>query len=197
MAKWKYYAVRKGKQTGIFGNWADCRAQVTGYKGAEYKSFPTREEAQDYLDGTERTLELSYPYAFTDGSFNPATGVPGYGGFLVLADGSRTEITGTVKDPEAAATRNIAGELMGAMRAAKLAKEMGLSELTIYYDYKGVEFWATGRWNTNNRITEGYAGYMKKIMQDVDVRFVKVAAHTGIPGNEEADALAKKAAGIL
>lgn len=63
--------------------------------------------------------------------------------------------------------------------------------------FKGVEFWATGRWNTNNRITEGYAGYIKKIMQDVDVRFVKVAAHTGIPGNEEADALAKKAVGIL
>ena len=51
MAK-KYYAVRAGRTTGIFTTWDDCRAQVIGFKGAEYKSFPTMQEAQDFLNRT-------------------------------------------------------------------------------------------------------------------------------------------------
>lgn len=35
----KFYAVRKGKKTGIFSTWDECKEQVTGYKGAIYKSF--------------------------------------------------------------------------------------------------------------------------------------------------------------
>ena len=35
----KYYAVKKGRKTGIFTTWDDCKAQVNGYKGAVYKSF--------------------------------------------------------------------------------------------------------------------------------------------------------------
>lgn len=196
MAKQKYYAVKEGKQTGIFTSWSECEAQVKGYKSAKYKSFPSFEDAEDYLNGTEKELELSYPYAFTDGSYNPATDTPGYGGFLVLADGREFEISGTISDPDAKASHNIASECMGAMKAAALAKRLGLPELTIYYDQKGVELWPTGVWNANTRITKSYADYMRKIIQDVDIRFVKVAAHTGIPGNERADAMAKKAAGI-
>ena len=44
MAK-KFYAVRKGKTPGIYTSWDLCRAQVHGFSGAEYKSFPTREAA--------------------------------------------------------------------------------------------------------------------------------------------------------
>ena len=48
MAK-KYYAVKVGKTTGVFNNWEDCKKQVTGFSGAIYKSFPTFEEAKEYL----------------------------------------------------------------------------------------------------------------------------------------------------
>lgn len=30
----KYYAVKKGYQPGVYYEWKDCLAQVTGYKGA-------------------------------------------------------------------------------------------------------------------------------------------------------------------
>ena len=33
MAK-KYYAVRKGRKTGVFATWAECQKQVTGFSGA-------------------------------------------------------------------------------------------------------------------------------------------------------------------
>lgn len=49
MAAKKYYAVKKGKSTGIFYHWSECKAAVDGYSGAQYKGFMTLEEAQDYL----------------------------------------------------------------------------------------------------------------------------------------------------
>lgn len=49
MAAKKFYAVKKGKTTGIFSNWADCKASVDGYSGAEYKGFATLAEAREYM----------------------------------------------------------------------------------------------------------------------------------------------------
>ena len=52
MAGKKYYAVKVGRETGIFTTWDACKAQVQGYSGAVYKSFATLAEAQEYLTGT-------------------------------------------------------------------------------------------------------------------------------------------------
>ena len=41
----KIYAVRKGRQTGLFTTWAECQKQVTGYAGARFKGFTNAEEA--------------------------------------------------------------------------------------------------------------------------------------------------------
>ena len=37
--KAKFYVVWKGKRPGIYEKWADCKAQIEGFKGAQYKSF--------------------------------------------------------------------------------------------------------------------------------------------------------------
>lgn len=47
----KYYAVRKGKKTGVFTNWDDCREQITGFAGAMYKSFSTKSDAEAFVAG--------------------------------------------------------------------------------------------------------------------------------------------------
>lgn len=51
MAKKKnnFYAVKKGKNSGIYKTWYECRAQVEGFSGALYKGFTTRKEAEKYL----------------------------------------------------------------------------------------------------------------------------------------------------
>ena len=51
MAK-KYYAVKAGRQVGIYRTWADCQKQVQGYSGAVFKSFPTVEEAEAFIGDT-------------------------------------------------------------------------------------------------------------------------------------------------
>ena len=45
MAKKKFYVVWQGVQPGIYSSWDECKAQVTGFEQARYKSFETKEEA--------------------------------------------------------------------------------------------------------------------------------------------------------
>ena len=59
MAAKKYYAVKKGKSTGIFQSWEECRASVEGYPGAVYKGFPGLEEAESYLGLAPGTGKIS------------------------------------------------------------------------------------------------------------------------------------------
>ena len=120
MAK-KYYAVRVGKVPGIYQTWDDCKKNVHGFPAAEYKSFTSMEEAKAYM-GQEAVQEINGKtgygnmedvmpdddYAFVDGSFNIATGVYGYGGFL-MHDGVRYELSGNGSDEEMASMRNVVG----------------------------------------------------------------------------------------
>ena len=46
MAKKKYYVVWNGKKKGIFTSWNDCKKQIDGFKGAQYKSFIDKKEAE-------------------------------------------------------------------------------------------------------------------------------------------------------
>ena len=46
MAKKKYYVVWNGVNPGIYTSWTDCQLQIKNYKGAAYKSFESREEAE-------------------------------------------------------------------------------------------------------------------------------------------------------
>lgn len=46
-----YYAVQKGRQTGIYKTWAECEAATKGYAGAVFKKFPTQDAAHDFVRG--------------------------------------------------------------------------------------------------------------------------------------------------
>lgn len=47
----KYYAVRAGRQTGIYRSWDAAKKQVSGFSGAQYKSFTTEAEAKAFMGG--------------------------------------------------------------------------------------------------------------------------------------------------
>ncbi|WP_100406353.1 ribonuclease H [Bacillus solitudinis] len=49
MAK-KYYVVWNGRKKGIFTTWAECEAQVKGFTGAKFKSFPSEREAKSAFE---------------------------------------------------------------------------------------------------------------------------------------------------
>ena len=50
MAQNKYYVVWIGVQPGVYDSWEECHQQVEGWKGAVYKGFATREEAEEAIN---------------------------------------------------------------------------------------------------------------------------------------------------
>lgn len=46
MKKKKFYVVWAGVTPGIYTSWTECQLQTKGYEGAKFKSFDTREEAE-------------------------------------------------------------------------------------------------------------------------------------------------------
>lgn len=191
----KFYSVRRGRTTGIFSSWAECREQVHGYAGAVYKSFPTLEEAEQYLQHEDaQDVDDHLPFAYVDGSCSRARGVYGYGGILCIG-GRYTAFHGSGSDPEYAQYLNVAGEVMGAAQAIRAAIRKGVEEINLYFDYAGIENWITGGWKARTKLARDYCSEMKSLSGKITVHYIHVNGHSGIKGNELADAIAKEAVG--
>ena len=50
MANYKFYAVKKGIEPGIYERWIDCEAQIKGFTSPVFKGFNSKEEAQKWLN---------------------------------------------------------------------------------------------------------------------------------------------------
>lgn len=57
--KQKYYVVWKGRQTGVFTSWEECSAQVNGFQDAQFKSFESKELAEQAFQGEYTTYITS------------------------------------------------------------------------------------------------------------------------------------------
>ena len=73
----KYYAVRKGREIGIFDTWKECKNSIHKFKGSEYKSFYTLDRAKNYLNKKTTTSflnedileeEFNTIFVYTDGA---------------------------------------------------------------------------------------------------------------------------------
>lgn len=53
----KFYAVAKGREVGVFTDWTTCEKQVKGFGGALFKSFTTKQAAEQWIqqnDGSNK-----------------------------------------------------------------------------------------------------------------------------------------------
>ena len=68
-----YYAISKGSKTGIFDTWDECKKYVMGYKGAKFKKFSKKADAENFVKGIKPvikqvTIDPDILYVYTDGS---------------------------------------------------------------------------------------------------------------------------------
>ena len=169
----KVYAVRNGRKTGVFDTWAECQRQTTGFSGAEFKSFTTREGAEAYLAGEDG-----------EDVFTVSQGTE-----ALVGDGTMTAYVD-------AQMHNVAGEIKGAEAAMRFAVANQIKRLVIYHDYEGIAKWCNGAWKANKEGTKAYQAYYKSIRSMLDIEFVKVKGHSNDHYNDMADALAKQALGL-
>lgn len=199
----KYYAVKKGLKTGIFRTWEECKANVSGYSGASYKSFKTKAEAEAYL-GTGKDSDFQPENVlndkdcvkiYVDGSYNSATKEFSYGMVVLCGDGEE-KYSGKSDDKELVSMRNVAGEIKGAEAAMQYALDKSLPAIEIYHDYEGIAKWCLGEWKTNKEGTKAYKAFYDEASRRVQISFVKVTGHSNDKYNDMADELAKEALGI-
>lgn len=207
MAAKKVYAVKKGRKTGIFKNWEDCKASIEGFSGAEYKGFKSLEDANAYLNDSKAVVKKSVQedvskiipespdkiIAYVDGSYENSIQKYSFGCVFILPDGKVYTESGNGDNPDSLALRNVTGEMLGAMFAVRFAMVNGFRKIDIHYDYEGVEKWVTGAWKSKTDLTQKYAKAMQGWSRAIEISFTKVAAHTNVYYNEMADQLAKEA----
>ena len=211
MAK-KFYAVKRGRKTGLYTVWAECAAQVKGFQGAVYKGFMTEDEARAWLGGADaRTeqpraaAEMAAPSApdadyiiHTDGSClrNPG----GAGGWAAVIE---TAATGAVEeksggDPE---TTNNRMELTAALMALTAVPEgarVALYTDSQYLKNAFTKFWLPAWKKRGWKKADGEPVLNQDLWVQLDaafaarqVQFHWVKGHAGNPRNERCDVLAR------
>ena len=144
----KFYVVWSGRSTGVFTTWAECSAQVKGFPGARFKSFPSRDEAEAAFRDAPADAP---PEGEGDGPVLPSVSVdaacagnPGPVEFRCVDN-----VTGEERvreGPVAGGTNNL-GEFLGIVRA--LQRIDPDREGPVYYDSETAVGWVrAGRCNT-------------------------------------------------
>ena len=89
--KQKYYLVWQGKKPGIYTDWDECKEQVHGVLGAQYKSFDTMQEA-------EQAIRLPYN-SVVSGNASPARNASQASVLIIDENGMTTVKPGTETPP--------------------------------------------------------------------------------------------------
>jgi Predicted double-stranded RNA/RNA-DNA hybrid binding protein len=193
----KYYAVKKGRQEGIYTSWEECQKQVNGFPSAIYKSFTSLEDAENYLTSNHvKETSDADCVAYVDGSYDHS--ILAYGsGVVLFYQHQKYTFSQMNNDPNLVEMRNVAGEIEAAMLAIDFALKHHCQHLEICYDYAGIEHWCLGTWKANKVGTQAYQRYCQKAMTSLKISFKKIKSHSNHALNDEADELAKKALGLI
>lgn len=191
--------------------WDEVKQFVVGVKGAKYKGFPSKNQAELWLRNKEvegkKEIELLAPkkrkkdifYCYTDGSFNATVNNYSYGLVCIKNELIVKTDNGIGKNKDAAKMRQVAGEFLAVMKALAIAAELNEKHVVICYDYIGIEKFVSGKWKASNKHAKTYANWVnnfKKKCSEIKIEFAKVDAHTGDDLNELADGYAKLALGL-
>ena len=163
--KGKFYVVWKGKKPGIFDSWKECKAAITGYTGAEYKSFESFDIAKKAYNGNyadykgkkktastlskEELLKIGLPNYHSISVDAASSGNPG----VMEYQGVDTKTGKKLfrQGPFPQGTNNI-GEFLAIVHGLAFLKERN-SDRIIYTDSRTAMSWVRKK-NCNTKLTE-------------------------------------------
>ena len=128
---------------------------------------------------------------YSDGSYNKSTNKCGYASYIIESNNTKIKCGSFIMEHGG---RNVEGEIaaiINTINELTLNKNSNFKNIIIYYDYEGIEKWATGSWNATTIYTQAYAKAMKSIINKFNVKFIHIKSHTGNIGNELVDKIAK------
>ncbi len=154
----KFYVVWKGKKPGVYSTWNDCKRQIDGFKGAQYKSFNDETVAKkaflgnynDYKNssgkvGTQRVISSDFAQSkgiILDSICVDAacSGNPGKMEYRGVETATGVELFKEMFDE---GTSNI-GEFLALVHVLALAKSKGDTR-PIYSDSRNGMSWVTAK----------------------------------------------------
>jgi len=171
-----FYAVKIGKNPGIYENWKECEEQVKGFKGAKFEKFNTKDEAIRYLEQPAddelkhekiddedqmpdskiiEHIKDGYLVIFTDGSYSDTEKAYTFGLVMIDNEKLKYETSYAKRNTEKFLQYgNISGEVFAVIEAISYAVEKSKEKLLICHDYNGIGKWARGEWKADKEIIE-------------------------------------------
>ncbi len=153
----KFYVVWIGRAPGIYDSWEECLAQVDGFPGAKYKSFPDQDSATEafrrggddpmaiFRAMRDRSIvqrvnysafpEIRLDAIAVDAACSRNPGPVEYQG-VVVGTGERVFHVGPIND----ATNNI-GEYLAIVHCAAMLAQRGDTTTPIYSDSRTAQAW--------------------------------------------------------
>lgn len=195
------YALKSDQGNDIFHSWNDCQAAMRGRTHIEYKAFANDDMCRAWFAGKRPVVqeiiqESGLVTIYTDGSFDKDIPSYGWGFAAIIGNGDAPELFtdfGRGQTPELLSQRNIAGEMIAAMKAVQWAALHGYRTVELRYDYAGVGDWPLGKQKVSkeNTYAKFYRDWMQRMMKMIEIRFVQIPGHSGDWYNEKVDELAK------
>lgn len=197
------YAVLYKNSGNIFlvDEWSKVASLKKGHGDATHKKFGSHKMAEQWAGGEKPVIQYinkDMPTFYTDGSFNKDKNAYGWS-FACLLGGKVIESArGMGNEPGVVEQRNVAGEMIGVMKALQYAIAKGMKEIEIRYDYAGLGKWVTGAFKTDSVPSEKYANWVRAMgdKYEITIHFIQMPGHTGEYYNELADILARKGCGV-
>jgi viroplasmin and RNaseH domain-containing protein len=189
----KYYAVKTGRVPGIYKTWSECQKQTQGYPCTVFKSFISKDEAEDFIkDKNEEKQKIYNQIAYTDGSYKNVRGRKMSGGGVYFTCGDLKACFGICPKNHT----NNRGELYGVFLALKYGEKYvkynGRFKLKIMIDSEYAHHTVTKEWKAKNNLD--ILKDIWKLQENMDVDFKHIYGHSNDQGNDLADTYANEGA---
>jgi ribonuclease HI len=112
---------------------------------------------------------------------------------IFLGDKKVNEFSGRLDDTS---TRQFGGELYSVILVLKWCELNNIDKIRINYDYLGIEYFATGKWQPKSILAQEYKTIIDSSCKNIHIIWRKIDSHTGNKKNDLADKLAKAGANL-